>query len=209
MSRLVILIGALVAFALVAAMVVRNMPRSAGEALSDMVRGPSPETVVQATLDALTREQKLVVMSASLMVTITSRQDRLVGSAEKTMLVPGVMRYALDLEQLRPADLAWDEATSTVSVRRPPLVLIGPEVDLARIREYREIGILPRLMGAEAVLDDANKRAVRQALRDQARSGELRRQATEAADAALARTFEVPLHAAGIADARVRIVARS
>jgi hypothetical protein len=203
---LVLMVGL---FAFVGALVLfLATPRKTVDAVVEVIRGPPPETVVAATLEALQREQKLVVLSASLLVTITSRQDRLIGAAEKTMLVPGVVRYAADLEQLRPADLGWDEATRTLSVRRPPIVLLGPDIDPARIREYREIGILPRLMGAEAVLDEANRRAVRQALLEQARRGELQRQATEAADRALARTFKVPLQAAGFADAKVEVIAR-
>lgn len=210
MQRLLAIVGALAiaaALLLVAARVAA--PELVDGALGRVARGSSPETVIESTLVALRQEQTLVVLSAGVLGVVTSRQDRAFGRAEKTMLVPGTVRYALDLARLAPADLRWDPERQLLSVRRPPLLFLGPEIDPARIREYGEIGFIPGLLGAEAELDSANRGAAREALLARARSETLERLAREAGDAALRRSFEVPLHAAGLPRARVEVVDRS
>lgn len=204
--RLLSLVIAVAALAALVAVIIASVPRMGGEAVREALFGPPPEAVISATLSTLRREEQLVVLSVGLLGTVASRQDGLIGTARKTMLVPGVVRYALDLSALSERDLAWNAETQTLTVRRPPLRLLGPEIDPARIQEFREIGLLPGLMGAEARLDEANRAKAREAVLQGARTPELVRQANEAGDAALARAFELPLHAAGFAQVRVEVV---
>ncbi|MFN7175318.1 MAG: DUF4230 domain-containing protein [Thermaurantiacus sp.] len=208
MTRPLILAGALLALVLAVVLVVPTIPRKTSDAVVELVRGPPPETLIQTTLSTLQREEKLVVLSVGLIGTIASRQDRVIGTARKTMLVPGVVRYAIDLSAIDDGDLDWDGEAQQLIVRRPPLQLLGPEIDPARIQEFREIGLLPQLMGAEARLDEANRAAAREAVLQGARNPELLRQADDAGNKALARAFELPLHAAGFTDVTVEVVAR-
>jgi hypothetical protein len=132
----------------------------------------------------------------------TSEQSRFGLSAKQTMILPGVVRYEVDLNQITQRDIAWDEAKRTLTVYLPPLILTGPEVDLAGIQVYDGGGLLMALTDAQKTLDTANKARGQKELLAQARSAVPMRLARDAARSAIERSFAMPLRAAGI-DARV------
>lgn len=166
--------------------------------------GPTPETVVASSLQAVQRQSKLSVFAARSVVVITSSQARLFGfTAEKTLIVPGYVRYTLDLARLSRADLRWDAASRTLTVRAPALVIEGPQYNLADMREYKQGGLLFALTDAERDLDAANRARLNDAFLEQARAGTLLMMAREAGRDALERLFAVPLDAAGLEGAKV------
>ncbi len=77
---------------------------------------------------------------------VSSRQERLGGlvSSERTLVLPGDVRYELDLAKLDADDVRWDAASNTLGVNLPEIEIAGPEVDLAAAREYGENGVLRR-----------------------------------------------------------------
>jgi hypothetical protein len=173
---------------------------------------PDPQLTVEAALQAIRKEQKLVVFSARLVVDTTATYAATAAgieipgtAARRTLIVPGTVSYAIDLARLAPADLRWDAGTETLTVRRPPLLILPPAADLARARSYGEKGVFAPLTDADQALDDLTRQSVAARMLEEARTPDLVALAETAADEALVRAFELPLHAAGFADAEVRI----
>ena len=167
-------------------------------------RDPDVQSLAAAHLEAAQAQNRLTAFAARFTVAITSQQTRLGLTARKTMIVPGTVRYELDWSRLQADDLRWDAGTRTLTVDIPDISISNPEVDMARIREYRDGELLMTLTNAEAMLDSANRGHVRQALQREARAPILIRMARDATRAAVQRTFALPLAAAGI-EAKVRV----
>lgn len=171
-------------------------------AWQDWQRGYDPETVVAASLQGLQEQNVLVPFTARYVAVVTSTQSRLGLSAKKTLIMPGTVRYELDLGKLKQSDLDWDAATNALTVTLPPLRLAGPEIDIDAISEYRDGEILLTLTDAERVLDAANRKRAQEELIKQAKGTTPMRLARGAARTAVEQSFAMPLKAAGI-DAKV------
>lgn len=171
-------------------------------AWQDWQRGYDPETVVAASLQGLQEQNVLVPFTARYVAVVTSTQSRLGLSAKKTMIMPGTVRYELDLGKLKQSDLDWDAATNALTVTLPPLRLAGPEIDIDAISEYRDGEILLTLTDAERTLDAANRKRAQEELIAQAKGATPMRLAQGAARTAIEQSFAMPLKAAGI-DAKV------
>lgn len=166
---------------------------------------PDPETIATASLQGMREQNRLSTFAARYVAVVTSRQERLgVLSARKTLIMPGMVRYEIDLAKLGPRDLAWDAATNTLAVTVPPIQVIGPQVDLNAIREYDDGGVLMTLTDVESRLDAANRSAAQAELLRQARAPLPMRLARDATRRAVERSFALPLRAAGL-DATVRV----
>ena len=185
-----LLLGALLGWAL--------RPRSAVAAAAD------PSAVAQSTLLSLRDDGRLTSYSARFVAIVTASESRLGLTARKTLIMPGDVRYGVDLARLNRRSLDWDEPTRTLTVTLPPLEISGPEIDLNQVRDYSEGGILMALTDAERTLDRTNRRSAQDELMRQARERTPMGQAREAAMRTLARTFAMPLRAAGI-DASVAV----
>lgn len=196
LSLAIVIAGALVALALVFA-----------GTLKGWFTPDDPETVAAASLEGLREQNVLVPFTARYVAVVTSRQEQLGLAAQKTLIMPGTVRYELDLASLGEEDLAWDAESGTLTVTLPPLRLAGPEIDLAGIREYRDGRLLLWLTDAEQTLDAANEAAARSELLEQAGGEVPMRLARGAAARAIESSFTLPLRAAGL-DARVRVVFR-
>ena len=171
-------------------------------AWQDWQRGYDPETVVAASLQGLQEQNVLVPFTARYVAVVTSTQSRLGLSAKKTLIMPGTVRYELDLGKLKQSDLDWDAATNALTVTLPPLRLAGPEIDIDAISEYRDGEILLTLTDAEKTLDAANRKRAQEELIKQAKGSTPMRLAQGAARTAVEQSFAMPLKAAGI-DAKV------
>jgi hypothetical protein len=132
-----------------------------------------------------------------------ARQSRLGFSTERTLILPGDVRYELDLSKLQQGDVKWDKGSSTLSVRLPEVEIAGPDVDLAHAREYGSGGLLATFTNAEQGLDQANRAKAVADLRDQAKGEVPMHLAREAARQAVERSFAMPLKAAGFDNAKV------
>jgi hypothetical protein len=170
--------------------------------------GPKPETVASSALQSMRAQNRLVPFVARYVSVVTSRQERLGGlvSAERTLVLPGDVRYELDLSKLTERDIAWDEASQTLSVTLPEVEIAGPEVDLTAAREYGEGGVLSAVTDAEGQLDRNNRARAVADLRKQAAGPVPMGLAREAGRQAVERSFSLPLKVAGFD--RARAVAR-
>jgi hypothetical protein len=144
----------------------------------------------------------LVPFTARYVAVVTSTQSRMGLSAKKTLIMPGTVRYELDLGKLKQSDLDWNSATNALTVTLPPLRLAGPEIDIDAISEYRDGEILLTLTDAERTLDAANRKRAQEELIAQAKGATPMRLAQGAARTAVEQSFAMPLKAAGI-DAKV------
>ena len=167
--------------------------------------GPDPETVASSALQSMRAQNRLVPFVARYVSVVSSRQERLGGlvSSERTLVLPGDVRYELDLAKLGPEDVKWDAAANTLSVTLPEVEIAGPEVDLSAAREYGENGVLAAVTNADEALDRNNRARAVADLRKQAGAAVPMRLAREAGRQAVERSFALPLQAAGFDNARV------
>ncbi|MEO6433198.1 MAG: DUF4230 domain-containing protein [Sphingomicrobium sp.] len=175
-----------------------------GSRIADSIFGRStPETIATASLQSMRAQNRLNVFAARYVSVTSSRTERFGFSTERTLILPGDVRYEVDLGKLRPQDVKWDAASHTLSVMLPEIEIAGPDVDLAAAREYGEGGVLSSLTNSDQGLDAANRKAAVADLRKQASAGTPLRLAREAARQAVERSFAMPLQAAGFADVKV------
>jgi len=167
--------------------------------------GPDPESVASSALQSMRAQNRLVPFVARYVSVVSSRQERFGGlvSSERTLILPGDVRYELDLAQLGPEDVQWDAGSSTLSVTLPEIEIAGPEVDLAAAREYGENGVLSVITDADQALDRNNRARAVADLRKQAGGSVPMRLAREAGRQAVERSFALPLQAAGFDNAKV------
>ena len=165
--------------------------------------GADPESVVNSSLQSMRAQNRLVPFVARFVSVTSSRQEKFGLSAERTLILPGTVRYEVDLAKLERDDLEWDAGKKTLTVVLPNIEIAGPEVDLRAAREYGSGGILSAISDAESRLDDANRGLAIADLRKQAAAPTPMRLAREAARQAVERSFAMPLGAAGIDDAKV------
>lgn len=160
--------------------------------------GPDPMDIAIATLLPVREQGRQIVFVGRYGAIVTASESRLGFTARKTLIVPGQVRYAVDLGRMRRTDLAWDSATTTLTVTLPPLEVAGPQIDFAGAQEYSNGGIMLTLTDAEQSLDEANRRAAQEELTRQARAPLPMNEARAAALRDVARSFALPLRAAGI-----------
>jgi hypothetical protein len=165
--------------------------------------GPNPKTIATSSLESMRAQNRLIAFVARYVSVTSSKTSRLGFSTERTLILPGDVRYELDLSKLQPKDVSWDSSSHTLRVRLPEIEIAGPDVDLASAREYGAGGILSALTHADQTLDQTNRSAAVADLRKQAQAEVPMRLARNAARAAVERSFAMPLVAAGFKDARV------
>ena len=165
--------------------------------------GPNPTTIASASLESMRAQNRLTAFVARYVSVTTSTTTRFGLSTMRTLILPGDVRYELDLAKLQPDDVTWDASSHTLSVRLPEVEIAGPDVDLAAAQEYGAGGVLSALTNADQQLDQANRESAIADLRKQASADVPMRLARTAARAAVERSFAMPLLAAGFKDAKV------
>lgn len=168
--------------------------------------GPDPKTIASSSLESMRAQNRLIAFVARYVSVTSSRVSRLGFSAERTLILPGDVRYEVDLSKLQPEDVRWEAQSNTLHVRIPDIEIAGPEVDLAATREYGSGGVLSALTNSETQLDRVNRAQAVSDLRKQASAEVPMRLARDAAWRAIEQSFAMPLQAAGFDD--VKVVAR-
>jgi hypothetical protein len=166
--------------------------------------GPDPESIATASLQSMKEQARLTAFEARFVAVVTSSQSRFGLTAQKTLIMPGSVRYEVDLARLGQGDLAWDEKRSTLDITLPGLEISRPEIHMNEVREYGGGGVLAALTDAESKLDQANRNAGQAELVRQAKQPMPLRLARDAARRAVERSFAMPLKAAGL-DAKVSV----
>ena len=169
--------------------------------------GPDPKTIASASLESMRAQNRLTVFAARYVSVVSSEQQRLGGlvSSERTLILPGDVRYELDLSRLQPGDVTWDGSSHTLKVKLPEIEVAGPDVDINAVKEYGG-GVLSALTNANQQLDQANRDRAVSDLRKQATAKVPMQLARQSGRAAIERSFAMPLIAAGFKD--VKVIAR-
>lgn len=160
---------------------------------------PDPTTIASSSLEGLKAQNRLLVLAASYVAVVTSTQRRLGLEARRTMILPGRVRYEVDLARLGARDVVWSAGAHRLDVTLPPIEIAGPEIDLTRVRQYDAGGLLLGWTDAGATLDAANRRAAQAELLRQARAPAMLQIARDNARRDIERGFALPLRAAGLA----------
>jgi hypothetical protein len=170
--------------------------------------GPNPETIATASLESMRAENRLTVFAARYVSVVTSQVQKLGGlvSAQRTLILPGDVRYELDMAKLQPSDVSWDGSNHTLTVKLPQVDVAGPDIDINAVREYGGGGVLSALTDTNQQLDQTNRARAVADLRKQATAAVPMQLAQQSARAAVERSFAMPLLAAGFKD--VKVVAR-
>ena len=195
--RLPLLIGAVVVALLI------GLALGGAGLIDRFLSGPDPKAIATSSLESMRAQNRLITFVARYVSVTNSRQTRLGLSTQRTLILPGTVRYEIDLSKLEQQDVEWDSSTNTLRVELPEIEIAGPEVDLAQAREYGSGGLLATFTNADERLDQANRARAVADLRQQARGEVPMRLAKESARQAVERSFAMPLRAAGFEDARV------
>ncbi|VAW03426.1 hypothetical protein MNBD_ALPHA04-200 [hydrothermal vent metagenome] len=163
---------------------------------------PDPVSIADASLSSLREQNRLIVFEASYNASVTTTLNKLGLSARKTLIMPGNVRYEIDMAKLTQDDVRWDAENQILSIQLPAIEIAPPQVQIERIQTYDDGGILMALTDAENVLDQANRRKGVAMLAEQAKNPVQMRLAREAARRAVSNSFILPMRAAGI-DARI------
>ena len=158
--------------AIVVALVLGVMLGIASGVVDRIFGGPDAKTIATSSLESMRAQNRLITFVARYVSVVSSEQNRLGGlvSTERTLILPGNVRYEIDLSRLQPEDVAWDAGSQTLKVRIPDIEIAGPEVDLNAAREYGSGGVLATLTNAETQLDATNRARAVADLRKQALS---------------------------------------
>ncbi|MFL6736369.1 MAG: DUF4230 domain-containing protein [Sphingomonas sp.] len=167
--------------------------------------GPDPKTIASASLQSMRAQNRLTVFAARYVSVVTSEQQRFGGlvSSERTLILPGDVRYEVDLSTLQPRDVSWDASNHTLKVQLPEIEVAGPDVDINSVKEYGSGGVLSALTNADQRLDATNRARAVQDLRKQATAAVPMQLARQAARQAVERSFAMPLLAAGFKNVKV------
>jgi len=177
--------------------------------LADRIFGGSnPETIATASLQSMRAENRLTVFAARYVSVVTSQVQKLGGlvSAQRTLILPGDVRYELDMSKLQPKDVAWDGSSKTLTVQLPEVEVAGPDIDINAVKEYGGGGVLSALTDTNQQLDQNNRARAVADLRKQATADVPMQLARQSARTAVERSFAMPLLAAGFRD--VKVIAR-
>jgi hypothetical protein len=159
---------------------------------------PDPVSIANASLSNMQEQNRLTVFSAGYNATVTTTLTKLGLSARKTLIMPGTVRYELDMAKLKADDVRWDARDDVLYVEIPAIEIARPEVHIDQIQAYDNGGILMALTDAEDVLDQANRKKGVEELAKQAQNPVQIRLAREAARRAVRHNFAVPLQASGM-----------
>ena len=169
---------------------------------------PPVETVVASSLKSLQEQNRLSAFAARFVTVVTSRKEQLGFAAEKTLIMPAMVRYEVDLAKLTRDDVRWDEATKTLTITLPPIEISGPEFDLSATKEYGSGAVLMTLTDVERLLDQSNRAKAKADVIAQAQAPTMITLAREATARALTQNFALPLNAAGV-EAIVKVETQS
>ena len=165
---------------------------------------PPVETVVASSLKSLQEQNRLSAFAARFVTVVTSRKEQLGFAAEKTLIMPAMVRYEVDLAKLKQGDLVWDAGAKTLTITLPPIELSGPEFALDQTKEYGSGAVLMTLTDVERLLDQSNRAKAKSDVITQAKAPTMIKLAEDATALAISNNFALPLKAAGV-DAKVTV----
>ena len=165
---------------------------------------PPVETIVASSLQSLQEQNRLSAFAARFVTVVTSRKEQLGFAAEKTLIMPAMVRYEVDLAKLNQNDLVWDAGAKMLTITLPPVEISGPEFALDQTKEYGSGAVLMTLTDVERILDQSNRAKAKADVIAQAKAPVMLKLAQDATARAIEHSFALPLKAAGV-DAKVTV----
>ena len=165
---------------------------------------PPVKTIVASSLESLHEQNRLSAFAARFVTVVTSRKEQLGFAPEKTLIMPAMVRYEVDLAKLTKDDLVWDAGAKTLSITLPPVEISGPEFDLPATKEYKSGAVLMTLTDVERLLDQSNRAKAKADVIAQAKAPTMIKLAQDATARAVAHSFALPLKAAEV-EANVKV----
>ena len=159
---------------------------------------PPVETIVASSLKSLHEQNRLSAFAARFVTVVTSRKEQLGFAAEKTLIIPALARYEVDLAKLTKDDLVWNASAKTLAITLPAIEISGPEFELTQTREYGSGAVLMTLTDVERLLDQSNRAKAKADVIAQAKAPVMIKLAQDATIRAISHSFALPLKAAGV-----------
>ncbi len=161
-----------------------------------------PQMIVQASLETLKEQQVLTPFIARYVAVVP--QTTASAGAPQLLLVPGTVRYEVDVEGVRASDLEWNATTKELEIKLPKLRVNGPDIVHDAIARWRGGGKPVPLAKKGGGIDRASRRNAEAQLLEQARAKGPMEEAKAAVRAIVKRSFSTPLKSAGV-DAGVKV----
>jgi len=157
------------------------------------------------SLVAFEKQNRLTVFSAQLAPVVASDDERFLGlvKSKQVAVIPARVDYTIDLSAMNRERLAWNEATKTLDVLLPPLVLSRPNLDEAHAQYLRE-GVFITREAQDKLNRNTTLLAEQQATKNAA-NPVLMGLARSAAKDAIRQNLAIPLQVAGYGDVTVRV----
>src|SRR5687767_6693700 len=105
--------------AIAAALLLGLLIGAASGLFGSLFGGAKPETIASASLESMRAQNRLNVFAARYVSVTTSKVSRFGLVSERTLILPGSVRYEVDLAKLDQDDVRWDEGSNTLNVRIP------------------------------------------------------------------------------------------
>jgi len=157
----------------------------------------TPGDPVGTTITAFEKQNRLTVFSAQLAPVVAAEDSRLMGlvKSRQVAVIPARVDYTLDLSRMDRNRLVWNEATRTMDVLLPPLVIGKPNLDERQAQYLREGVWISR--DAQDSLSRENSRTAEQQAMQEAANPVLLNLARAAAKDAIRQNLAIPLEVAG------------
>ncbi len=94
-----------------------------------------PQMIVQASLETL-KEQQVLTPFIARYIAVVPQTTTSAGSPQ-LLLVPGTVRYEVDVEGVRASDLEWNATTKELEIKLPKLRVNGPDIVHDAIARWR------------------------------------------------------------------------
>jgi Protein of unknown function (DUF4230) len=153
-------------------------------------------------LQSVEKQNALVSFAAQVVVVSTAQTpDTAWLGGKLTLIVPGTVRYGVDLSTLDAQAVSFDRATKQLTVRIKDVDVLSVEPDLTRLQEFNDITI-GKLTQADVSLRNQAQTRIPALMRAQAQTPALTSLARNAARAQLRALLETTLQ---VTDPAIRV----
>ena len=158
--------------------------------------------VIASTREALKAEGRVAAFSGRFVAMAPPGPETGAAAPDQTakpaLIVPGSVRYDVDLKALKEKDVVWHEREGLLSVKLPALLLDGPDLDIEDMKRIGEDRAWTAPANGSKLLNDVARKAVQAELLKQAQGGKAMTLARDAAKALVERAFATQLRAQAV-----------
>ena len=167
------------------------------------------ERILATAVESLKAESRFVVYTYTGLADVEVNRSDWAGllQGSQRLSVPGRVSYHVNMSDLGPEDVTFDQKAQTLLVRLPPLRLREIAMEPERAVASND-GLLTISDDVVQSLTRANYRSARRAFIKQAQQPTIVQAAREQAVRAVTSQLVLPLHSTGAGDIRVRVTFR-